>query len=95
MILNSYPFSKFGRTILSGIPEGLDGIALVDLATSGRLPVIHVARDDSRLSLLAELLKVYAHQDIINLLTIHYLLSLFHPFHALFVHTCLFVSGGS
>lgn len=35
-------------------------MALVDLATSGRLPVIHVARDDSRLSLLAELLKVYA-----------------------------------
>ena len=60
MILNTNPLSKPGPTSLSGVPEGLDGLVLADIAASTPIPVIHVARDDKRLALLAEMLAVYS-----------------------------------
>ncbi|MDC0032952.1 transcription-repair coupling factor [Alphaproteobacteria bacterium] len=52
--------SKCSRTILSGTPEGLDGLVLADIAASTPIPVIHVARDDKRLALLSEMLAVFS-----------------------------------
>ena len=60
MILNSNPLSKSGVSTLAGVPEGLDGLVLAELAATTPVPVIHVARDDKRLALLAELLAVFA-----------------------------------
>jgi transcription-repair coupling factor (superfamily II helicase) len=39
------------RTTLAGVPEGLDAMVLVELATGG--DVLHIARDDARLARLA------------------------------------------
>ena len=54
------PFSVVGRTNLSGVPEGLDGLVLADLASGTPVPIIHVARDDKRLALLADILAVFS-----------------------------------
>src|SRR4051812_27334317 len=46
-----------GRTILSGVPEGLDALAMADIARAlGHQPLLHIARDDQRLSAMAEAL---------------------------------------
>lgn len=60
MILNTNPLSKNGPVTLSGVPEGLDGLVLADIAAGAPFPVIHVARDDKRQVLLAEMLAVYS-----------------------------------
>ena len=60
MIIKSNPFSKIGRVLLAGAPEGLDALALADIASSSPMPVIHVARDDKRLALLSEALAIFA-----------------------------------
>jgi transcription-repair coupling factor (superfamily II helicase) len=60
LILKTNPLSKAGRTTLSGVPEGLDGLVLADIAATSPVPVIHVARDDRRLAMLAEMLTVFA-----------------------------------
>ena len=60
MILNTNPLSNSVRTTLSGVPEGLHGLVLADIAASNPIPVIHVARDDKRLALLGEMLAVFS-----------------------------------
>ncbi|MGF7161333.1 transcription-repair coupling factor (superfamily II helicase) [Rhodoligotrophos appendicifer] len=57
-------FETSGRTILAGTPEGLDALVLGDLArraaTEKRGPVLHLARDDQRMSELADQLSFFA-----------------------------------
>ena len=60
MIIKSNPFSKIGRTLLGGVPEGLDALVLADIAASSPMPVIHVARDDKRLALLSDALGIFS-----------------------------------
>lgn len=60
MIIKSNPFSSIGRTLLGGVPEGLDALVLGDIAASSPMPVIHVARDDKRLALLGDALGKFA-----------------------------------
>ena len=60
MILNTNPLTQSGRTTLSGVPEGLDGLIVADLAASSPIPLIHVTRDDRRLALMAEMLAVFS-----------------------------------
>ncbi len=50
-----------GRTLLAGVPEGLDARVIADLAQSGpAATVLHVARDDTRLARLADALAFFA-----------------------------------
>ena len=50
-----------GLTTLSGTPEGLDALALSDLArASAPAILVHVARDDQRMRALAEALRFFA-----------------------------------
>ena len=50
-----------GRAILAGVPEGLDALAIADAARlSGPKGLLHVARDDQRMSALAEALAFFA-----------------------------------
>jgi len=60
LIIKSYPFSKIGRTLLAGVPEGLDALVLAEIAAAAPIPLVHVARDDKRLATLAEALAVFA-----------------------------------
>ncbi len=50
-----------GRHIVSGAPEGLDALAMVDLARAAApKPLVHVARDDQRLYQLREAVGFFA-----------------------------------
>ena len=50
-----------GRLVLGGVPAGLDALVLADAARlAAPLPLIHIARDDQRLSVLAETLALFA-----------------------------------
>jgi transcription-repair coupling factor (superfamily II helicase) len=50
-----------GRTILSGVPEGLDAIVLADIArTLGERVLLHVTSDDQRMASLGEALAFFA-----------------------------------
>ncbi len=53
-----------GTTVLSGTPEGLDALALADLARAaaevGRHPLVHVALSDRRMARLEEALRFFA-----------------------------------
>jgi transcription-repair coupling factor (superfamily II helicase) len=49
-----------GRTLIGGVPEGLDALAIAELAADGGRVVLHVARDDKRLAALAEALRFFA-----------------------------------
>ena len=49
------------RTLLAGVPEGLDARVIADLARGDRAaPVLHIARDDTRLARLAEGIAFFA-----------------------------------
>lgn len=49
-----------GRTILSGLPEGLDGLVLPKIArASGNAGLVHVCRDDQHLAALEEQLQFF------------------------------------
>jgi len=64
-------FAAAGETTVSGVPEGYDALVLADLARlahgragadgreSGR-PVLHLARDDQRMSAIVEALRFFA-----------------------------------
>ena len=55
------PVTKAGRTLFTGVPEGLDAPVIADLARSGQAAsVLHVAREDTRLARLAEGLGFFA-----------------------------------
>jgi transcription-repair coupling factor (superfamily II helicase) len=50
-----------GRTVISGLPQGLDAKALGEIARSlGSRPLIHVALDDARAAALQEQLQFFA-----------------------------------
>jgi transcription-repair coupling factor (superfamily II helicase) len=50
-----------GRLVLAGVPGGLDALVLADAARlAAPLPLVHIARDDQRLSVLAEALALFA-----------------------------------
>ncbi len=53
-----------GRLTLGEVPEGFDALVLVDLAraraAAGEGPILHIARDDARLSAMAEALSYFA-----------------------------------
>jgi transcription-repair coupling factor (superfamily II helicase) len=50
-----------GRTYLGGVPDGFDAIVLGQLAAAlGNRSLLHVARDDRRLAMLAEALEFFA-----------------------------------
>ena len=50
-----------GRVVVANAPEGLEALALAEVtAAPGGLNVLHVARDDARLSRLAEALRFFA-----------------------------------
>jgi transcription-repair coupling factor (superfamily II helicase) len=46
--------------LLAGVPEGLDALALADIASSSPMPIIHVARDDKRLAQIGDALDIFA-----------------------------------
>jgi transcription-repair coupling factor (superfamily II helicase) len=53
------------RKTLAGVPEGYDALILADLArvaasTLGRVPILHIAREDKRLSELADQIAFFA-----------------------------------
>ena len=63
-------FARPGRTIVHGAPEGWDAFLIAraarSLADQAR-PVLHVARDDARMALLADCLEVAAPElDVIQ-----------------------------
>jgi transcription-repair coupling factor (superfamily II helicase) len=50
-----------GRLVVSGVPGGLEALVLADAARlAAPRPLIHVARDDQRLAVLAEALALFA-----------------------------------
>jgi len=50
-----------GRTICGSVPDGLDAVLLGEAAaTPGMRPILHIARDDSRMTSLAALLRFVA-----------------------------------
>ena len=49
-----------GRFTLSGVPEGRDALALADLRAASDVDILYVARDDARLTAMAEALAVFA-----------------------------------
>ena len=49
-----------GRFTLSGVPEGRDALALADLRAASNVDILYVARDDARLTAMAEALAVFA-----------------------------------
>jgi transcription-repair coupling factor (superfamily II helicase) len=56
--------AKPGKTIVSGAPEGLDGMIAGELArAAGKRPLLHVARDDQRAAMLAEAISFF-HPDV-------------------------------
>jgi transcription-repair coupling factor (superfamily II helicase) len=56
-----------GRTTVAGAPEGVDALALAALA-EGHGDVLHLARDDARMSRMAEALAYFAPDvDIVRL----------------------------
>lgn len=69
MFVTQFDINQAGRTRISGAPTGHDARILADLAVrcAGR-PVVHVALDDLRAALLADLLGFFAPQiEVINL----------------------------
>ena len=49
-----------GRWTLTGVPEGYDALVLAELArAAGGRPVLHICRDDARLSKLADLIPFF------------------------------------
>src|SRR5262245_56064608 len=49
------------RTVISGAPEGLDALILSELARAAApKPILHLARDDHRLAILADALAFFA-----------------------------------
>jgi transcription-repair coupling factor (superfamily II helicase) len=51
---------KTPRAVASGVPEGLDALLLGKLARSRGTPILHVARDGTRLAALEEALRFFA-----------------------------------
>jgi len=49
-----------GRQTLGGVPEGYDAVVLADMARRSTGGIIHVARDDARMAILAEALGFFA-----------------------------------
>ena len=50
-----------GRTLLGGVPEGYDALVLAELASrADGTPIVHIARDDARLAVLAETIVYFA-----------------------------------
>jgi transcription-repair coupling factor (superfamily II helicase) len=50
-----------GRLVISGVPGGLEALVLADAARlAAPRPLIHIARDDQRLAVLAEALALFA-----------------------------------
>ncbi len=62
MIFKDYPLSNAGRTLLGGIPDGVDALALAELVSmtgsTGGGPHLHVASDDRQLEQLRGVLSV-------------------------------------
>jgi len=55
-----FPLTAPGRHSLSGVPEGYDAAILADLAKSSSTGVLHIARDDARMTHLVEALGFFA-----------------------------------
>jgi len=49
-----------GPATVSGAPEGADALAIIDLLRSGTKPLLHIARDDTRVAFLAEAIGWFA-----------------------------------
>ncbi|MBM3573455.1 MAG: hypothetical protein FJX52_14040, partial [Alphaproteobacteria bacterium] len=52
-----------GRRTIGGVPEGYDAMVLAEIVAAGAdlaWPVVHIARDDARLALLANGLQFFA-----------------------------------
>jgi transcription-repair coupling factor (superfamily II helicase) len=50
-----------GRSIVSGVPDGLDAMVLADVAKAlGKRPLLHVALDDQRMAELSEAISFFA-----------------------------------
>ena len=53
-------FEQPGRTTLAGAPEGLDAWLLADLAAQAAGGVLHIARDDARMAMMADSVRFFA-----------------------------------
>ena len=53
-------FEKPGRTTIAGAPEGLDAWLLADLAARAAGGVLHIARDDARMAMMADSVRFFA-----------------------------------
>ena len=61
MKLTNKTFSNHNRILLSGVPEGLDALALHQLTESDHSnTILHIARDDTRLAILLDNLKIFS-----------------------------------
>lgn len=54
-----FPLKTPGRHILSGVPEGYDAAILAELAKSSPTGLLHIARDDARMTQLVEALSFF------------------------------------
>ena len=61
MKIKNKEFKTLRRICVGGVPEGVDSLTIAEIATGspGR-PVIHVTRDDKRLSAVSEALNAFA-----------------------------------
>ncbi len=50
--------AKPGRMVVSGVPDGVDAMAIAEIAARG--PVLHIARDDQRLAELSAAIRFFA-----------------------------------
>ena len=53
-------FEQPGRTTIAGAPEGLDAWLLADLAAQAAGGVLHIARDDARMAMMADSVRFFA-----------------------------------
>ena len=60
MIFKNNPFAEAQRLLLGGAPEGVDALALAELASLAGGAHLHIARDDRRLEQLRNVLAVFA-----------------------------------
>ncbi len=60
MTLHDRILTSKGQLTLGETPEGYDALVLADIARAAEAPVLHIARDDARLSALAEALAFFA-----------------------------------
>ena len=56
MIFKDISIPAVGRILVGGLPDDMAALALADLASTSRRTVIHVARDDRRMAMLADAL---------------------------------------